>query len=1078
LRNAAPPNFQTFNLPAFDAVTLPRLAIQNAPFAGIVLLLLTLLGIVSFTTMPRSEDPQFDTSTVRVIAVYPGASPQDIEQLVVDPLEERINEIEDIDRIESTIQDGVAVVAVNFLASVDPDDGKEDVDQAVAGIREALPAGVRGVDVSLFTTTSVSVYQVALVSASAPYKQLQDMAEDVEQALERVGGVKTAETWAYPEQEVRVGLDLEQLRETGITLDQVMGAIQSEAQDLPGGDVDMGSRRFNIQTTGDYASIEDIERTIVGRATNGLVRLRDVATVALQPADETHRARFNGQRAVFVTVTQREGENIFNVLNGVKAALDDFRAQELPAGIAMHEVFDQAESVDQRVSGFFANLLQGILLVGGVILLALGFRASVIVMCAIPLSILMAIWALDLTGYGLQQISIVGLVIALGLLVDDAIVITENVARYRRKGLGAIDAVLKGTGEVGWAVISTSVTSILAFLPIVLVQSGSGDFIRSLPVTVIYALVASLIVSLTLTPLLASRWLGTSGGVRAWERIRVGLGFGEREKERGGERARGSEGDDASAHRPSPVDDPVSGPLNRLLQRQVDGPYRRSLTWALAHPMWVLLIAAVAFVSSLSLFPLVGVSFFPEAGKPQFLVNVTLPEGHSLDATDRAIQRVERLLDGRDDVRRYAANVGRDNPIVYYNVVPRREKATVGQVYVEAAEVASVARIVSDLETRLADVPGVTYGFEVFKNGPPVEAPVAIKVIGPDLQTLDRLAADVENLMRQTPGTENVENPLSEPKTDLFVNVHRDRAGLLGVRMVDVDRTVRAAMTGVPVAQYRDAEGEAYDIMVALQRAGDPRMADFDRISVASMTGHRIPLRQIADVELKSEPTRIDRFDTERAVTVTADVNATAGYSPVGVTQAIVAELDQLDLPRGYRTFIGGELEAQEDSFASLLPALIGAILGILAVLVLQFGSFGQPLIIFIAIPLSVIGAFPALLITGYTFSFTAFIGFTSLVGIVVNNSTILVDYANQLVGSGQSVRAAVQEASETRFAPIVLTTLTTVGGLLPLTLTNTDLWSPLGWVIIGGLLVSTFLTLLVVPVLYQLFTPDSVRTG
>ena len=664
--------------------------------------------------------------------------------------------VEDIDRIESTIQDGVAVIAVDFLASVDPDDGKEDIDQAVAGVRETLPEGVRTVEVDAFTTTDVTVYQVALAAEAAPYKQLQDVAEQLEQTLERVDGVKTADTWAYPEQEVRVGLDLEQLRETGITLDQVMGAVQSEAQDLPGGDVDVGPRRFNIQTTGDYASIGDIEQTIVGRSANGLVRLRDVATVALQPGDEAHRARFNGQRAVFVTVTQREGENIFDVLDGVKAALGTFRAAELPTGIAMHEVFDQAESVDQRVNGFFANLLQGILLVGGVILLALGFRASVIVMCAIPLSILMAIWGLDLTGYGLQQISIVGLVIALGLLVDDAIVITENVARYRRKGLGAIDAVMKGTGEVGWAVISTSVTSILAFLPIVLVQSGSGDFIRSLPVTVILALVASLLVSLTLTPLLASRWLGGSEG----------QGAGERES--------GSAGEDATRDAQRTTRNPkratrsaVSGPLMRWLQRQVDGPYRKSLTWALAHPVWVLVIALVAFAGSVSLFPLVGVSFFPEAGKPQFLVNVTLPEGHSLDATDRAVQRVEQLLGGRDDVRRYAANVGRDNPIVYYNVVPRREKSTVGQVYVEAQDASDVPQIVEDLEADLATVPGVTYGFEIFKNGPPVEAPVAIKVIGPDLETLDRLAAEVEDRMRQTPGTENVDNPLSEPKTDL-----------------------------------------------------------------------------------------------------------------------------------------------------------------------------------------------------------------------------------------------------------------------------------------------------------------------
>jgi multidrug efflux pump subunit AcrB len=750
---------------------------------------------------------------------------------------------------------------------------------------------------------------------------------------------------------------------------------------------------------------------------------------------------------VFVTVTQRDGENIFQVLDGVRAAQAAFETRELPAAITLDEVFDQSESVQNRVNGFFFNLLQGILLVGGVILLALGFRASTIVMLAIPLSIFIAIWGLDLTGYGLQQISIVGLVIALGLLVDDAIVITENVARYRRKGLGAIQAAIQGTDEVGWAVISTSVTSILAFLPIVLVQSGSGEFIRSMPVTVIYALAASLLVSMTLTPLLAARWLGASDDDASGE---------------------GAEGTSKPPRRRR-----NEGPLLRWFERFVAGPYRASLRWALRHPAWVLVLATGAFVGSVLLFPLIGVSFFPEAGKPQFLVNVTTPEGASLDATDRAVQRVERLLAGRDDVRRVAANVGRDNPLVYYNVIPRRERSTVGQVFVEAASGDAVRPLVDTLRQALADVPGATYGFEIFKNGPPVEAPVAIKVIGPDLAVLERLAARVERLMRETPGALNVENPLNEPKTDLFVHVDRDRAGLLGVRMADVDRTVRAAMTGLTVAQYQDAEGEDYDIVVELPRPGRARMSDFDRIAVASMTGRHVPLRQIARVELKAEPTRIDRFETERAVTITSDVDAQAGYSAVDVTQAVVDQLDAAEWPAGYRTFVGGELEAQEDSFASLLPALLGALFGILAVLVLQFGSVRQPFIIFAAIPLSVIGAFPALLITGYTFSFTAFVGFTSLVGIVVNNSTILVDFANQLVASGHSVIEAVQEAAETRFAPILLTTLTTIGGLLPLTLTNTELWSPLGWVIIGGLLGSTLLTLIVVPVLYRLLTKE-----
>ena len=1028
-------------------MTLPKLAIDNPSFTGIVLVLLTLLGVVSFWTMPRSEDPQFETATVRVVGVYPGASPEDIESLVVDPVEEAVNELEDIDRIESTIQDGISVTSINFLASVSPDDALEDVEQAMAGVRPDLPQGVRSLEVDDFTTTDVTIYQAALVSEAASYAVLQDAAEDLERRLERSEGVKQAETWAYPDQEVRVAPNLERLRELDLSLDRILGAVQSEAQNVPGGNLDVGGRQFNVQTTGDYASIDDIRSTVVAQSGGGLVRIGDVARVEQVAAERTYHARFQGERAVFVTVTQRKGVNIFQVLDGVKQTLADFGAS-LPADVRLEDVFDQSESVSSRVNGFFWNLLQGILLVGGVVLLALGWRSSAIVMTAIPLSILIAIYVLDLSGYGLQQISIVGLVIALGLLVDDAIVITENVVRYRRKGLSAIDAALKGTDEVGWAVVSTSVTSVLAFLPIALVQSGSGDFIRSMPLTVIFALGGSLLVTLTLTPLLAAKW------TRRTDPDSEPPESETTEPARTGQSAAQGEPDTR---------------FGVWLQAVVDGPYRRTLHAALQRRGTVLTIAFAALVGSASLFPVIGVSFFPAAEKPQFLISVTTPEGSSLAETDRAVRRVENWLADRDDIRRFAANVGRDNPLIYYNVIPRREKATVGQVFVEADRASAIPQIAADLEADLSNRPGARYETEIFKNGPPVEAPIAIKVIGPELGELQRLAATVATAMRATPGTQNVDNPLAEPKTGLHVAVDRGRAGLHGVSLASVDRAVRMAVAGLPGATYRDADGDEMDIVVGV--AGDATVTDLERLSVSSSAGTEVPLRQIARVELAREPVRIDHFDTERAVTITADVRP--GATPVAVTQAVVERLAAVSLPAGYRTFVGGELEAQEDSFASLLPALLGAVFGILAVLVLQFGSIRQAGIILTAIPLSAIGAFPALLLTGYTFSFTAFVGFTSLAGIVVNNSTILVDYANQLRDQGRPVVEAVTEAGATRFAPIVLTTLTTIGGLLPLTLSGSSLWSPLGWVIIGGLIVATGLTLLVVPVLYAMLTHD-----
>jgi len=1039
---------------------LTKLAIDNASFTAVLLVLLTLVGAVSVWTMPRSEDPQFEGSAVQVVAVYPGASPTDIEHLVVDPIEEEVNELQDVEEIETTIQNGVATTSVEFPSDFDSDDALEEVQRAVSGVRSDLPSGVRALTIDAFETTDVAIYQAALVSERAPYPVLEEAAEQVKGRLERIGGVKEVSTWAHPGREVQVNLNLETLREAGHSLRSVTRSIQSDAQNRPGGDLTVGARQFNVQTTGEYESLSELRRTVVDRQGSGLTRLEDLAVADQTTEQATHRARFNGQRAVFVTASQQAGANIFDVQDQIRQSLAEVEAA-LPGSVTMHEVFDQSESVADRVNGFFWNLLQGLLLVGGVVLLALGGRTSGIVLTAIPLSILIAIFGLDMSGFGLQQLSIVGLIIALGLLVDDAIVVTERVARYREMGASIREAILKSMEEVGTALVSTSVTSILAFLPIVLIQSGSGKFIRSLPVTVIYALAASLLLTLVLTPLLAAYGLGGEASNEPQP--------GSKESSASKKFSPDASARGESASNSSSEEKGSTGPLGWVLPSLAGGPYRAALQWALGHRGLILGIAVAALLGSAALFPMIGVSFFPAAEKPQFLVSVTTPEGASLDETDRAVRRVERWLEGRDDVRRYAANVGRDNPMVYYNVTPRRERSTVGQVFVEANRAGDVPAIASQLEADLDSVPGADYDTEIFKNGPPVEAPVAIKVIGPELDELRRLAGEVASTVRQTPGTRNVDNPLSTRKTDLHVDVDRGRAGMLGVPLARVDRAVRMAVDGLPVADYRDASGDEHEVVLGL--AGAPQVSDLQRLSVRSGSGAAVPLRQIADIELTSEPARIDHYNTERAVTITADV--APDKSPVEVTKTVLRKVNTLSLPSGYRTFAGGELEAQSEGFSGLLMALIGAVLGILAVLVLQFGSVRQALIILTAIPLSVIGAFPALLLSGYTFSFTGFVGFTSLAGIVVNNATILVDYANQLREQGRSVAEAVMQAGQTRFAPILLTTITTIGGVLPLTLSGSSLWGPLGWVIIGGLAVSTLLTLVVVPVLYTLFTAE-----
>ena len=1025
---------------------LPKLAIENHQFTLVMVLLLTLLGVVSFFTMPRSEDPKVQFPGGNVIVVYPGTNPADLEQLVVDPVEEAVNELEDLKKVETTIEDGLAVINIEFLSSTDPDEKYDELVEAVNTVRGDLPAEIVSFEVEQFSPSDGNILQVALVSEAASYRQLEDEAERLEKRLERVDGVKRVDTWAFPEQEVRVELDLEKMREIGLSLDQVTRAVQASSANIPGGNLDAGTRRFNIRTSGDYESLDDIRRTVVFARGDRVVYLQDVASVGYDYEDETYLARFNDQRSVFVTVLQRDGTNIFDVTAGLNEQLDAFEAA-LPADIALETVFDQTESVSYRVGGFFINLMQGLLLVGMVVLLALGLRASAIVLLVIPVSLFIAIGWVDLTGFQLQQISIVGLVIALGLLVDNAIVVTENVNRFLKRGDTGFLAAVRGTSQIGWAIASSTVTTILAFLPMVLLQTGTGDFVRSMPVTVIYALAASLIISLTLTPYLSSRFLRKRDGTRqlfAWMRKTPA---------------------DTTIQNRTPI-------FQRWMNRFGAGPYRRILHVALARPALVLTMAVGVFVGSLGLFPLVGVSLFPKAEKPQFLINIDTPEGTSLARTDAVARDVEALLATRPEVRHYAANVGRGNPRIYYNEWPKNESSTHAQLFVEThdRDQKKIATLIRDLRAAFALYPGAEITITEFAQGPPVEAPVAIKVIGDDIDVLRDLAREIEAVMAATPGTINLDNPTARPQTDLHVRINRDKAGLLGIPLVEVDRTVRASMAGLPVASYRDRDGDDHRIVLRLPIEDRPSMDDFEQISVASMTGTRIPLRQVAAIDLQAGPTQIEHYDLERAATITADVLDT--YNVAEVTNAVTEQLDAMTWPQGYRYYVGGEQETREESFGGIGQALLVALLGIFGVLVLQFRSFRQPLIVFAAIPFAITGAVLALLLTGYTFSFMAFIGLTSLVGIVVNNSIILVDYANQLRQEGKSLVEAVQEAGQTRFTPILLTTLTTIGGLLPLTLQGSTLWSPMGWAIIGGLLVSMVLTLVVVPALYKVLTP------
>lgn len=1002
---------------------LPALAIRNYQFTIVLFLLLVMLGVLSFFTMPRSEDPQFDFSAAVIKVVSPGTIPMDMEKLVVDPIEEALNELEDIKNVKTNVEDGLTVIRIEFLYGTDPDDKYDEVVASIARIRSDLPDSIVALKIDKISPADVSILQLALVSNQASYAELKRHAEALEQRLERASGVKRVDVEALPQLEVQIKVDQRQVNALGISLDEVFAAVQGAAQNIPGGHANGGDRRFTVRTSGDYQSLQHIEDTVIRGSQGKFIYLRDIAKISQGETIPTYRAKLNGERAVFVSVVQRKGSQIFNVMENIQAQIDNYKPR-MPSGIKLLTVMDQSVSVERQISGFFDSLNMGLVLVAILSIIVLGFKPSLVVVSAVPLSIFIAIGWVDLTGFGLQQMSIVGLVIALGLLVDNAIVVVENVSRHLREGDTPTQAAVKGSSQVAWAVASGTLTTVLSFLPMLIMQNGSGTFMRAMPVTVVVTLFASLLIALTLTPLLASK-LGNS----AKKTTRA----------------------------------------QKKLESIADTSYSKVLVWALNSPSKIISISVLMLVGSLALFPFIGVSLFPKAEKPMVLVNIDMPEGSTFERTQEVADEVSKRVRQHDLVVDVAQNVGRGNPRIYYNIMPTRQTVNFAQLFVtlDDFQLSSVEPFVDVIRDQVGDIAGAKITVKEFMQGPPLVAPISIRVVGEELTSIQRVAMDIEQLMVNTPGTISIDNPVGNFKVDLKVDINRDKAAMLGVPLQQIDRTVRTALVGTNMGSFRDDEGEEFPLVLRLSQYQQPQVETFEDITVLSNSGQLIPLLQIAELNMETSIARFQHYDLERMARITSDVMP--GFTAEDVTNAIIAKLDAYDFPEGVHYAIGGEQENRKEAFGGMAKTVLLAVFGIFAVLVLQFRSFVQPLIVFAAIPFALIGAFIALFISGYTFSFTAFIGLTSLVGIVVNNSIILVDYANQMRRDGMEKMDAIMVSAKTRFVPIVLTTLTTVGGLLPLTLSGSSMWSPMGWAIIGGLLVSTLLTLIVVPVLYKL---------
>jgi multidrug efflux pump subunit AcrB len=1008
---------------------ISNFAVKNYQFTLVIFLMTIVLGLTTFLNMPRSEDPATDGPQFPVIVVYPGTSPADMEELVVDPLEKRIYALEDIKRIKTTISDGVAVLNVDYKYESNVNDKYQELVREINSMRDELPQDIYSIDVNKVSPSNVNILQIGLISENSSRENLKKYAERLQEELEKVNALKEVEIFGLPQEIVRIDLHLDQMARMNIPVQAVLGSIQSEIGNIPGGSIEAGNKAFNVKTSGDYEDLEEIANTQVFAFQGRNVALKDIANVHFDYEENKHITRLNGYRTLFVNAALKEGSNISQVQEQYLPVLEKFKTS-LPSNIDMVLAFDQAEFVNKRLGGLGFDFVIAILLVS-ITLLPLGSRAAAIVMISIPLSLAIGLVLLNGLGYSLNQLSIVGLVVALGLLVDDSIVVVENIERWIREGHSRMEATLLGTKQIGLSVVGCTVTLIIAFMPLVFLPEGSGDFIRSLPIAVITSVLASMLVSLTIIPFLSSRLLK--------------------------EHVEGHQGN----------------LFLRSLQKAISVSYAPLLERSLRKPVQTLVIALVVFASSMALFPVIGFSLFPASEKPQFLVNIITPIQTKIGETDSVTKKVEAVLKEIPEIQFFSTNVGKGNPRIYYNVIPENERTDFAQIFVQLDPNSSAkekVRITENLRNHFNDFAGAKIEVKNFEQGPPVTAPVEVRLSGENLDSLRVLAAKVEKLIQETPGTIYINNPVSNLKTDIKVAIQKEKARSLGINILEVDRTVRLAVAGLKLGSYSDANGDQKEIIVTSPKEERASLISFNKLFVNNIQGAAIPIEQIADLEFESSPLLISHYNKTRTVSVTAFVQE--GFLADRVINEVSAKVEKVTMPEGYNFKMAGEAETREESFGGFQTVIIVTVFLFIAVLILLFKTFKSTIIVLSVIPLGMVGALAALWITGNSLSFVAIIGLIALAGIEVKNSILLVDFTNQLRAEGKSLDAAIREAGEIRFLPIVLTTLTAIGGLMPIAWSTNPLISPLAIVLIGGLISSTILSRIVTPVVYKLLPP------
>lgn len=1001
----------------------------NYPQVTLILTLAAVgLGVHALVTMPRREDPKITIRTGLVMAAYPGATPEQVEKQVTEKIEERLFRFEEVRKAKtfSTSRPGLAVVNVELEDHVkQPDLFWSKLRHNMIELRQtSLPDGVRGpiVDDSFGDTVALLI---ALHGGNYTFQELKEYAQRIEDEFRTSRAVAKLQRFGEQKEEIRITSSMERLSQYGFSPLNVIMALQGRNVVQNAGSLKTGDADTPMKTSGLFVTEDQIRHVMVSMSQTGVpIYIGDMAKVERGYSDPSALCRFNGEKAVLVSVEMLEGNNIVDFGRELRGKLDRLKGM-LPPDLKIDLIADQPAVVENRITHFIREF--GIA-IGSVILvtmLLLPFRVALIASLAIPVTVAGTFASLEAIGVELHQVSIAALIVVLGMVVDDAIVIADNYVELLDRHVPLQEAAWRCATELTVPVLTATATIVFAFLPMLLISGSVGEFIRALPITVAVSLSVSFVVAMLLTPILCRFF------------IKKGLHDGK-----------GA----ASA-----------GVLDKL-----QWAYGGAIRLAMAHKAATVACGVLAFAGGVLVQQMLPQRFFPTAERPQFVIDLWRREGARLEATDESVQRIEQYLRKEKLVANFASFTGRSAPRFYYNVNPEFPAHNYGQVLVNTNDTEQTPGLVYRLRRELASVvPEARVVVKELEQGNIMPAPVEVRITGHDFSVLKSTGDRATEILRKTGEADFVYTNWHEDSYDLAVDLKHEVADRLGLSTASVAIQIGGGFSGMPVTTFWEGDREV-PVMLQLDPEHRSNYADVaDMYVVSSLTGARVPVRAVADLRPEWRESRIVRRNGVRTLTVMAVPSE--GHLASGILKRAKSEIDSIGLPPGYRIEFGGERESQTETFSEMKVVMALSLVSIFLILLFQFRSIRQTMVVMISIPLALLGAMVGLLITRNPFSFTAFMGLISLSGVVVRNAIILVEYINERRKAGVGVEEAALEAGERRLRPIFLTTAAAAVGVTPMIISGSSLWSPLASAIAVGLLFSMFFTLVVIPVSYVL---------